>query len=172
MSSVADWIWSGCCTEDLRLHVFRKQGLMFDLNRFMFILVFRKKPQIAYVSKFLKIHIKWVLNSILYISFYSKFCKPWIISEQNCKTVLTSLAARIVYASNCFTWSSRTRIAWWIGKCWWGDRMLSSAESDSYAGSMRWEKLVTQTSHAVLKHWQENTTELRILFFLKGIIEY
>ena len=41
--------------------------------------------------------------TLVSILFYFKFCKPWIISEQKSKRVLTSLAARVIYASNCFT---------------------------------------------------------------------
>ena len=147
---------------------------MYSINMYLFFrflwcymyICFSKKAlhSPCYVSKLLIFDIKWVLHSILYITFHSKFCKPWIISEQNSKRVLTSLAARIVYASNCFIWNSRTRVVGRIGKCWWSDRMLSSTGSDTYAGSRSWERLVTPTCQAVPKCWRDNTTGLRIHF--------
>ena len=103
--------------------------------------------------------------------FYSKFCKPWIILEQNSKRVLTSLAARIVYASNCFTWSSRTRVVGWIGKCWATGccPQQDPIPTQDQGPERSW---LQPTCHAVPKCWQDNNTGPRIhYFYLRGIIK-
>ena len=104
--------------------------------------------------------------------FYSKFCKPWIISEQNSRRELTSLAARIVYANNCFKCSSRTRVG--------GLNRKVLSDKDDALSRIRYLRRIKELREAGYTNLPRHSEMLArrhyltedTLFFIRGIIEY